>query len=429
MAQNYKKDRKRVNQNKPYKPSKRGAKTIRLPVEEIDWNSTVKDAVLFRQMLERLIGQHPVLFPQSIQAGFELHSVQYSKKLHLTYRRIRLRDGRLFSVVPGYVLPYMSGKCDDVHLGLLFKQHGAPNWLLSLAFGRDEMYWERLENALGRFSVVGTTVKRAESLPKDYACDEKVTWLNGQEVLVAMTSAQECVLGMAVSMGEDGASLKKAYGVFAKEARGVCPGFQVRSVNVDGYKPTQNAWLALFRRVVLIRCFLHGALKIRKWIKTDKIHCKALLDRVWEAYRAQCTEDFFAKMEELLEWGQQHDIHPNAKEQITKLYNRALEYELFYQYPFAYRTSNMVDRQMDAFDRYIYARRYFHGHRATAELKVRSWALIHNFAPFCPRRQLNKKKENFPAANCRAAELNKMTYHENWLQNLICSASTNGYKC
>jgi hypothetical protein len=35
---------------------------------------------------------------------------------------------------------------------------------LAYVFGRDEQYWYRLENRLGRNSVVGTTVKNADKL-------------------------------------------------------------------------------------------------------------------------------------------------------------------------------------------------------------------------------------------------------------------------
>jgi hypothetical protein len=36
-------------------------------------------------------------------------------------------------------------------------------------------YWHRLERSLGRFSLVGTTVQAAESLPRHLVADEKHT--------------------------------------------------------------------------------------------------------------------------------------------------------------------------------------------------------------------------------------------------------------
>jgi hypothetical protein len=59
-------------------------------------------------------------------------------------------------------------------------------------FGRDAMYWYRLEQGLGRFSLVGTTVKHPERLPKDLVADEKQSWLQGERVYIATTAAHDC---------------------------------------------------------------------------------------------------------------------------------------------------------------------------------------------------------------------------------------------
>ena len=48
-----------------------------------------------------------------------------------------------------------------------------PAGHIAHVFGRDAMYWYRLEQGLGRFSLVGTTVKSPEQLPKDLVADEK----------------------------------------------------------------------------------------------------------------------------------------------------------------------------------------------------------------------------------------------------------------
>ena len=37
------------------------------------------------------------------------------------------------------------------------------------------MYWYRLEQSLGRFNIVGTTVKGPDSLPQDLLADENTT--------------------------------------------------------------------------------------------------------------------------------------------------------------------------------------------------------------------------------------------------------------
>ena len=86
-------------------------------------------------------------------------------------------------------------------------------------FGRDAMSWYRLEQGVGRFSLVGTTVKNPERFPKDLVADEKQSWLKGERVYIATTAAQDCILGASVAPSASQADLEKAYGVFASEAR------------------------------------------------------------------------------------------------------------------------------------------------------------------------------------------------------------------
>ena len=64
---------------------------------------------------------------------------------------------------------------------------------------------------------------------------------------------------------------------------------------------------------------------------------------------------------------------------------------------------------------------YFHGSFQAAELSIRGWALIQNFAPWNPRTV--KIHDGFQSpAEC----FNKFRYHNNWLQNLLISASLGG---
>jgi hypothetical protein len=56
-------------------------------------------------------------------------------------------------------------------------------------------------------------------------------------------------------------------------------------------------------------------------------------------------------------------------------------------------------------------------------LSIRGWALIQNFAPSNPRTVKMHNDYQSPAGR-----LNSFQYHENWLQNLLISASLGGYK-
>lgn len=44
------------------------------------------------------------------------------------------------------------------------------------------VYWYRVYLALGRLSIVGTTIKDVESLLKDLLADEKHSWIKGEKI-------------------------------------------------------------------------------------------------------------------------------------------------------------------------------------------------------------------------------------------------------
>ena len=148
------------------------------------------------------------------------------------------------------------------------------------------MYWYRLEQSLGRFSLVGTTVSAAECLPDHLAADEKHTTLAGEKVYLAATAGGGCCLGMALAETAGNDNLRDAYGVFREEAQHLDPQYRPETVNTDGWQATQAAWRSLFHKVTLILCFLHSFLKIRE----RAVHLKELFGeigrRVWEAYSA-----------------------------------------------------------------------------------------------------------------------------------------------
>ena len=188
----------------------------------------------------------------------------FSSKLNIRCRRLRLDAGEVvYTVAPGFVMPYMTGYADNVSQALFLLRFHVPCWAIAYVFGRDAMYWYRLEQSLGRFSVVGTTVKSAEQLPQDLVADEKHSWLKGERVYIATTAGNDCLLGAAVSPSASPKDLTPAYGVFATEARDVDPTYEPESVNTDGWPATQGAWKALFADIPVILCFLHAFLKVR----------------------------------------------------------------------------------------------------------------------------------------------------------------------
>ena len=89
--------------------------------------------------------------------------------------------------------------------------------------GKDDTYWQRLEVSFGRNSLVGTTVRRADKLPKDLVSDEKHTSINGEKSYIATTAGGECVLGAAMRPSASEQDLTQAYGQFKTEALNVDP--------------------------------------------------------------------------------------------------------------------------------------------------------------------------------------------------------------
>ena len=146
------------------------------------------------------------------------------------------------------------------------RKWGVPYDAIAYVLGRNASYWERAEASLGRISIVGSLHKTgnlAEHLAEHLASDEKISYWNGQEVYIAMTGSKDCVLGAEIAMSEDTVGLKAAYGVFKKEALALEGSYNPLSINLDGWKATNQAWLQIFPSIKIILCYLHAFLKIR----------------------------------------------------------------------------------------------------------------------------------------------------------------------
>ena len=416
-------DRK-CSMNKDMEKLSRGAKRICIPITQEDYQSIWDDPIAFRQMLEARIAQFPELFPRTIEQGYTFHDIlPASKKMpNIRLRRIEV-TGKVFTIAPSFVLPYMTGYTDDVQKALfLCGKFDVPSWGLTYVFGHNDSYWERLELGVGRNSIVGTTVKSAGKLPQDILADEKHTRLNGQKVYVATTVGNDCVLGASMALQAGEADLTAAYQQFKTEAQNVKPDYQPTTVNTDGWAATQTAWRNLFLNVVLIACFLHAFIKVRDRCKRMQAYFPEICKRVWDTYHAISPALFLEQCAALKTWATHTLPSGPGLDAILKLCAQAHEFTKAYAYPTAHRTSNMLDRLMDRMDRLFYQARYFHGHLMTAEYAVRAGALLANFLPYCPRSAVAAQYHS------PAHKLNGFVYHENWLHNLLISASMGGYR-
>jgi hypothetical protein len=294
---------------------------------------------------------------------------------------------------------------------------------LTEVFGRSPMYWHRLECALGRPSLVGTTVQAPDRLPRHLVADEKHTTLGGQKVYLAATAGGGCCLGMAVAQTAGNDDLTKACGVFRDEARRLGPTYRPRTVDTDGWPATQAAWRALFKGVVLILCFLHAFLKVRDRAVHLKGTFTELSRRIWEAYHAPNARSFSQRLRRLRPWAEAHVDKQIVREKVLVSCDKRAAFLKAYAHPGCHRTSNPVDRVLRRLDYHLYCGQHLHGSVGVAERGLRGWALLHNFAPPCP-----EVVRETPGLRSPAERLNGMRYHPEWLQNLLISASLGGYR-
>jgi hypothetical protein len=200
-------------------------KSICVPFDsEEHYAACVANPESFRQHLTEVFGQHPELFPTRMSEGFVLHDKSWSIKQQVMLRRLELKaTAAVFLVRPSFLMPYMVGRTEAVEKALYLRHWGVPFDALVYVFGRDAMYWYRAELALGRPTIVGSTVKQPAKLPAHVLADEKHTWALGQEVYVATTVGGGCILGATVTDAASADALEAAYGEFAQEAHELSP--------------------------------------------------------------------------------------------------------------------------------------------------------------------------------------------------------------
>lgn len=398
----------------------RGCSTICLPIGKEEYQRVIDSPAAFRRTLDRCYREMPELFPKDFAVGYTLKDDRRSRKLGLRLRRIRCKaSGATFTVRPSCALPYMVGWSGAAEGPLFLRSFGVPFWALARVFGRDAMYWYRLEVGLGRNRIVGTTVRQAR-VPEHLLADEHHQPRDGVKNYIATTVAAGCCLGAALAATAGAADLRTAYAVFRREAREVQADYRPRTVNTDGWAATQQAWQALFRWVVILRCFLHGWLAIRSRGKLSEGFA-SLAEKVWHAYHAPDRRRFGQRLRRLGEWAQAHVRTAWVLEQVQKLCSRARQYGKAYQYPGAHRTSNMLDRVMRGMNRYYDDGQHLHGSAAAGERHCRAWALLFNFRPWGPEAARANGPWHSPAER-----LNQHRYHDNWLENLLVSASMAG---
>lgn len=406
------------------RPLPRGAKTIRIPCNAIQYQQLFSNQTMYRLYLDELIQKHPELFPASIINGYYWHDLLPSSiKLGIQLYRIKVKEtGEVYTICPSYVMPYMTGFTKDVEKALFLQRFGVPYWALTYVFGKDDMHWYRMATSFGRCSIVGTTVKDAEKLPLDLVADEKHTSILGEKVYGAMTVGGNCILGASLCEGADETNLTEGYKVFKEEAHNLNPSYEPETVNVDGWDATTLSWRSLFPTISIMLCFLHAFLSVRNVSKKAGFFDK-ISEFIWDIYKAEDKKGLSQKIRRLREWATKNVEKEIILKKILLFCGKANAFKAHYDHPDGFRTSNMVDRLMRWADRYLFSMQYFHGTTRSAKQGFIAWAILRNFQPYCSRVERGKD-----VLLCAASELNGFSYHKNWLENLIVSISMNGYR-
>ncbi len=181
-----------------YPDSSRNNRVIRLPFEQENYATIVANCTLFRTSLDVFILQYPEFLPSAIDQGYRMKDRHMPAKLDLMFRSIDV-DSIAYSIRPSFVLPHLRSLTGDASNALSLRKFDVPFWAIAQIYGETVMYWwYRLHNALGRFSLVGTTIKDPLLLPENIAADEKHTKRLGKKVHVVTVVADECILSAGV---------------------------------------------------------------------------------------------------------------------------------------------------------------------------------------------------------------------------------------
>ena len=399
----------------------RGHRTICLPIPEPTYQQIIDDPRVFRRTIDDWLRRRPELFPRNFQ-GYQLMGHRVSAKRGVTIRRVRLKNGTAYSIRPSFLMPYLTARTEEVQGPLFLRKFGVPFWALARVFGATPMAWYRRECALGRFSIVGTTVRQAELLAHLLA-DEHHQSRDGQKLYIATTVGGGCLLGAEPAEAAGGDDLEAAYGVFKAEAGDVTAQYAPQTVSTDGWKGTQAAWKGLFPTVVILLGFLHAWLKIRDRAKHLKGGFTEVSRRVWEAYHAPERRHFGQRLRRLKQRASEQ-LTGIVRETVLDLCGKRPRFSLAYHHGGGHRTSNMLDWLMRGMNGYFDRGQHLHGSRTACRMHCRAWALLWNFAPWHPATTRKDGGWRSPAER-----LNQHRYHDCWLQNLLVAASLDGYRC
>ncbi len=378
------------------------------------------DAKAVRAVVHAAAHSPPARFPSTRAPGSRLTGrLRESAKLPgMRWRPLRLKSGAVSTVRPRCVMPSMAGGAEDVADPLRLRASGVPPWLVAADFGHAAPSWARQVERLGRHRLVGTTVRDPEPWPQHRTADDHPTAWCGAKASIPITTGEGGVLGIAWTESADEAPRSAASGTCAAEARQGDPPDAPQTVNTDGWKATQHAWHVRLPALTVLLGFVPGFVPIRHRCRT----ALALPHQGWEVSRAATATEWTARLTALRAWAASHTGPAAVRAVLATGWNRASASARASDHPGCRRTRPMVDRLTHRRSRVLSAPRGLHGPQRSSERRLRGWARRLHFCPYAPRAGQPR------AYQSPAHRLNHKRYPDNWLQNLLLSASLGGLR-
>ena len=304
---------------------------------------------------------------------------------------------------PSFAPPYRAGDAADVGQALF------PHWLcvpcrgLTDVLGRDGVYRHRLVRVLGSDRLVGTTARNAGKLPQDPEIGEK------------RSRRSDCKAGAA--------SLAEGYGAGAEATRDLDPEHRPGAVAAGGWATPMRAWRSLFRRAVLIRCFLYALPGCRDRCTRHGALLGQNGERVWNVGRAAAKRAFMQCIRRLRRRFRRERRPGVVRDKFEAQCAEAASFAVAWGRPRVRRTSSLIDRLIPGPDRFLFARQLIHRPPEPAAWALRAWALPRNFHQCCPQ-----ATRGGPGRSRVALQLDGYRHRDNRLKNLRFVSPMTGYR-
>ena len=133
----------------------------------------------------------------------------------------------------------------------------SPPWLLTVGFGRSEMYWYRVVERLGRNSLVGTTVRDPARVARSIWRRTSITPLGRPRAYIPTTVGGGCILGVVLTAAADDVHLRRPTACSPPRRGTSTPGTPPRRSTLDGWGrrrgtrvqlavPYRSRWCSVF---------------------------------------------------------------------------------------------------------------------------------------------------------------------------------------